>query len=207
MKITEAGSDLAFIKYGKSKVKGMTTYISILRGINVGGQKKILMSDLKALYEGLGFKEVITYIQSGNVIFNVVDSISDGQAAEMIKQALYQKIRFEVPVLVRTSLEMQTTQRINPFIENKSLDIDKMHVTFLGELPNEENLKHIKKYDYTPDLFHITGKDVFLYCPNGYGTTKLSNSFFESKLKVSATTRNWRTVNTLVEIATNIKSR
>jgi uncharacterized protein (DUF1697 family) len=77
-----------------------------------------------------------------------------------------------------------------------------MHVTFLAELPEEKYFEAIRKFDYPPERFEIVGKDIFLYCPNGYGTSKLSNSFFENKLKVSATTRNWRTVNTLVEIAT-----
>jgi uncharacterized protein (DUF1697 family) len=179
----------------------MTTYISILRGINVSGAKKIVMSDLKTLYEELGFKEVTSYIQSGNVIYQAEGIITGEQAAEMIKHAVFQKYQFDVPVLVRKLREMQTILRTNPFLEDKSLDIGKLHVTFLSELPKEEYLASIKKYNYSPDLFFIAGKDVFLYCPNGYGTTKLSNSFFEDKLKVSASTRNWRTVNMLVEIA------
>jgi len=179
----------------------MKTYISILRGINVGGARKILMSELKALYEGLGFSDVTTYIQSGNVIFQAKDKMSDEQAAVMIKRAIFHKYAFDVPILVRTADEMQTTQRINPFLANKSLNIEKLHVTFLAEFPKEEYLASIKRFDYSPDQFVITGKDVFLHCPNGYGTTKLSNNFIENKLKVSATTRNWKTVNTLVEIA------
>jgi uncharacterized protein (DUF1697 family) len=204
----------------KSKVRrntkddfwAMTTYISILRGFNVGGAKKILMSDLKAIYEGLGFSEVTTYIQSGNVIFQAADHISDEQASVTIKQTIFQKYGFDVPVLVRTIDEMIKTQRINPFLGNRAINVEKtqgrasLHVTFLAELPKQEYLESIKKYDYPPDQFVIVGKDVFIYCPNGYGKTKLNNEFFESKLKVSASTRNWRTVNTLVEIANSIKS-
>lgn len=184
----------------------MTTYISILRGINVSGAKKILMNDLKALYEGLKFSMVTTYIQSGNVIFQAADNISDEEATARIKQAIFQKYNFDVPVLVRTADEMKTTQRINPFLDNKNLNIEKLHVTFLAELPKQEYLVSIKGFNYSPDQFVIIGKDVFLHCPNGYGTTKLSNSFFENNLKISATTRNWRTVNAMVEIATKIKS-
>jgi uncharacterized protein (DUF1697 family) len=184
----------------------MTTYISILRGINVGGQKKILMSDLKLLYEDLGFENVTNYIQSGNVIFQAVDHITDKQAAEKIKQAILQKYAFDVTILVRTADEMLTTRRINPFMENKEINIEKLHVTFLAEMPQSEYLTSIKKFDFSPDQFVIIGKDVYLYCPNGYGKTKINNDFFETKLKLSASTRNWRTVCTLVDIATNIKS-
>jgi uncharacterized protein (DUF1697 family) len=184
----------------------MTTYISILRGINVGGTKRILMSDLKALYEESGFKKVTNYIQSGNIIFQAVDHISDKQVAEKIKQAIFQSYRFEVPVLVRTVEEMKATQTINPFLEKEKVNLEKLHVTFLAESPKQECLDVIMKFDYSPDQFVIVGRDVFVYCPNGYGKSKISNDLFESKLKVSATTRNWRTVCTLVDIATNIIS-
>jgi uncharacterized protein (DUF1697 family) len=179
----------------------MTTYISILRGINVGGSKKILMKDLKTLYEELGFEKVTNYIQSGNVIFQAEDHLTDIQAAEKIKQLIFEKYAFNVQVLIRTIEEMLKTQRINPFLENKAIDIEKLHVTFLAEIPKPEYLESIKKYDYSPDQFGIVGKDVFVYCPNGYGRTKINNEFFESKLKVSASTRNWRTVCSLVEMA------
>lgn len=184
----------------------MTTYISILRGINVGGQKKILMKDLKELYEELGFEKVTNYIQSGNVIFRATDHITDIQAAEKIKQSIFQKYAFDVTILVRTAGEMLTTRRTNPFLENKEINIEKLHVTFLAEAPQPEYLTSIKKFDFSPDQFVIIEKDVFLYCPNGYGKTKINNDLFETKLKVSASTRNWRTVCTLADIATNIKS-
>lgn len=183
----------------------MQTFISILRGINVSGQKKILMADLKALYEeNLGFKDVKTYIQSGNVIFKTEDgkTASDQELAHKIEKAIAEKYNFQVPVLVRTVDEMKKTLAGNPFIkENKNIETDKLHVTFLAEEPAKANLEAIKTLDYSPDKFIISGKDVFLYIPDKYGETKLSNKFFETKLKVSATTRNWKTVNKLVELA------
>ena len=177
----------------------MTTYISILRGINVSGHKKILMSDLKSLYEEAGFKNVSTYIQSGNVIFQFPEEISNEQIEVKIRQAILQKYRFDVPVIVRTVNEMQKTCRNNPFLGKIEINIEKLHVTFLAELPKQELLSAINKYDYTPDKFVIIWKDVILYCPNGYGETKLSNTFFENKLHVTATTRNWKTINKLAE--------
>lgn len=185
----------------------MQTFISILRGINVSGQKKILMADLKALYENLGFKEVKTYIQSGNVIFkteNKKASSSDIDIAKKIEQAIFEKYNFQVPVIVRTAAEMKKTIAANPFLkDDNNIEADKLHVTFLAEEPAQKNLETIKSFDFSPDRFEIIGKDVFLYIPDKYGDTKLSNKFFETKLKVSATTRNWRTVNNLMELAGN----
>jgi uncharacterized protein (DUF1697 family) len=84
------------------------------------------------------------------------------------------------------------------------IDIEKLHVTFLEKVPGQIELDNTKKHDYTPDKFIIAGREVFLYCPGGYGKSKLSNNFFENKLKVKATTRNWKTVNKLVESAEGI---
>ncbi len=96
---------------------------------------------------------------------------------------------------------MENILSINPFLKQSDINIDKLHITFLSETPEKEKLKSIAQFDYAPDKFMIIGKEVFLYCPINYGETKLSNKFFENKLNVSATTRNWKTVNKLVELA------
>jgi uncharacterized protein (DUF1697 family) len=176
----------------------MQTYISILRGINVSGHKLIKMADLKALYESLGFKEVITYIQSGNVIFKAEKK---GDLAAIIGKKIQDKYKFEVPILVRKVEEIKHVSETNPFLKEKGIDKEKLHVTFLREAPSKTNLDAIKKIDHSPDRHIVIDREVFLYCPGGYGNTKLSNSFFESKLKVQATTRNWKTINKLVELA------
>lgn len=178
----------------------MEKYISILRGINVGGQRKIPMADLKSLYEDLGFKEVITYIQSGNVIFES-NKISVKVLEQMIEKKINETFNLIVPVVIRQIREMKNILTINPFVKMKGIDIDKLHITFLDEIPGQEVLININKYDYSPDKFIIKEKEVFLYCPGGYGKTKLSNNFFENKLKLKATTRNWKTVNKLVELS------
>ena len=177
----------------------MQKYISILRGVNVGG-RKVPMANLKSLYEDLGFKEVITYIQSGNVIFKA-DKTSGQTLEKIIEKKINEIFNMAVPVIIRRVREMKNVLANNPFLKMKGIDINKLHVTFLEKLPGQNELDNTKKYDYTPDRFIIAGREVFLYCPGGYGKTKLSNNFFESKLKVHATTRNWKTVNKLVEIA------
>jgi len=179
----------------------MQTFISILRGINVSGQKKMLMSELKALYEGLKFKEVITYIQSGNVLFKSEKNLSDLELAAKIEKAIYKKYGFEVPVIIRTKNEIQNIITVNPFLKEKNIEVKRLYVTFLSETPAKENIESAKNFDSSPDQFFIIGKEAYLCVSNGYGETKLSNNFFEKKLKVNATTRNWNTVQKLLELA------
>jgi len=177
------------------------TFIAILRGINVSGQKKILMTDLKALYESLEFTDVTTYIQSGNVVFKNGGKISDLGLAKKIETAIEKKYNFQVPVIIRNIEELEKIISNNPFLKEKNIAIEKLHVTFLSRAPNENNIKGIENIDFSPDRSFIIGKEVFLHIPESYGETKLSNKFFENKLKVTATTRNWKTVNKLFEIA------
>ncbi len=179
----------------------MQTFISILRGINVSGQKKILMADLKALYEKLKFTDVATYIQSGNVIFKTNEKLSDIEFAKKIEEAIHKKYDFEVPVIIRSEDEMKKIISQNPFVKEKNIDEKKLHVTFLSEIPDKKNVESTVNMDFLPDRFIIIGKEIFLYVPNGYGETKISNNFFEKKLKVKATTRNWNTTNKLSQMA------
>ena len=181
--------------------KKMQKFISILRGINVIGQKKILMTDLKSLYEKLKFKDVSTYIQSGNVVFKSEETLTDLELAQKIEKAIYKKYNFQVPVIIRREEELKKIILSNPFLKEKNIDLKKLHVTFLGEIPAKTNIESIKNLDFSPDQFSIAGKEIYLHIPESYGETKLSNNFFEKRLKVSATTRNWNTVNKLYEMA------
>lgn len=182
----------------------METFISILRGINVSGHKKVEMAALKALYEELGFEVVTTYIQSGNVIFKSRKNVSENEQITAIERAILAKYGFEVPVIVRSLEEMKQVVLNNPFVKENDIDVEKLHVTFLAAIPEGVKTDAIKNLDYSPDKFIIDGKEIFLYCPGGYGITKLSNNFFENKLKVTATTRIWKTVNKLIELATKV---
>ncbi|MEO9144034.1 MAG: DUF1697 domain-containing protein [Ginsengibacter sp.] len=177
----------------------MQIFISILKGINVGGQKRILMADLKTLYESLQLKDVITYIQSGNVVFKSDGTFPDIEIAKKIEKAIDVKYGFQVPVIIRTKKELQKIISDNPFLKNKSIDVKKLHVTFLSGKPFKINVESIEETNFSPDEFVIQGKEIYLHIPESYGETKLSNNFFEKKLKVSATTRNWNTVNKLLE--------
>lgn len=177
----------------------MKTYLAILRGINLGGHKKITMTDLKSLFEDLNCTQVRTYIQSGNVVFNQV-VVNQEEQIRQIEKKIFDRYGFQVPVLIRTQTELDEIVQQNPFLKEKDIEIDKLHVTFLAVTPSDTNQAKINGLQFGSDRFIISGKDVYVYCPGGYGNTKLSNIFFENKLKVTATTRNWRSVNELLKI-------
>jgi uncharacterized protein (DUF1697 family) len=178
----------------------MQTYISILRGINVSGQKLIKMSDLQELFSALGYKNIKTYIQSGNVIFQSTKKNTAALATE-ISKAITANYQFTVPVLVKSKQEIEETIKHNPFVKRTNIDLSKLHVTFLSATPDAALVSKIADINYDDDEFIVDENIVYLHCPKTYGNTKLSNNYFENKLKVTATTRNWKTVNELFSIA------
>jgi uncharacterized protein (DUF1697 family) len=127
----------------------------MLRGINVG-QKKVLMSDLRVLYEVLGFTNITTFIQSGNVIF---ESNSSPDLSAAIEQKLFERYHFTVPVIIRTLSEVQTLLTHNSFLAEESIEINNLHVTFLADLPSPEMVNKIKEVDYTSDRPYSCFKD------------------------------------------------
>ena len=175
----------------------MTTYISILRGINVGGNRKILMADLKKIYSNLKFKNISTYIQSGNVVFDSPNSNEKSIIEETLQKAIYNAYGFEVQVIVRTANELIDIFNKNPFLSNDNLVPKKLYLSFLKEEPSKDKLLNISQIDTSPDLYSISGKDIFVYCNSKFSDCKLTNLFFERKLKVTATTRNWNTITKL----------
>ena len=174
-------------------------YIAILRGINVGGNRKVPMAELKAACQKASFQNVRTYIQSGNVIFDAEEQEPSGLEVK-IQEIIAETFGFDVPVIVRSVEEWFESINNNPFWKEKDADIDRLHLTFLKDLPTQEKLEKIKTIIFPPDKFEIIGKDVFVFCSAGYSDSKLTNSFFESKLKIPATTRNWKTVMKLNEL-------
>ena len=178
----------------------MHTYIALLRGINVNGQKMISMEKLRALLEDLDLTGVTTYIQSGNVVFQSMPA-KHFVLEKKIKGAIQDVFGFSVPVFVKTRDEWQEIISTNPFVGRKNIDESLIHVTFLSDMPNQSVVDEMLAGEYGDDECVFSGKNVYLYCPNGYGKTKLSNSFFEKKTKLIATTRNWKTILKLLELA------
>ncbi|KGL64227.1 DUF1697 domain-containing protein [Polaribacter sp. Hel1_85] len=171
----------------------MKTYIILLRGINVSGKNKIPMAELRNLLNDLGFQNVQTYIQSGNIILESEKSKS--VICQEIKEAIKGKFGFEVPVLARTIPEWKKAIANYPFpIDNTKI----VAFVFLNRKIYETkiNVKGIHNDEYL-----IDNDMVYIYCPTGFAKTKLSNNLFERKLNVTATTRNYNTTLKLLELA------
>ena len=180
----------------------MAVFVSMLRGINVIGHNRIKMKDLRELYKTLDMKKVRTYLQSGNVIFDSNEQ-NPNILKEIIEKGLKKAFGFEVKALLRTTEELKTTIDNNPFLTESNIDPEKLYVTFLSSPLDSTRLKNLPANQNKNDRFIISNEEIYLQCPNGYGRTKFSNDFFEKKLKLTATTRNWKTVNALLEMARN----
>jgi len=175
----------------------MKTYISMLRGINVSGQNKIRMEELREYYESLAFKNVRTYLQSGNVIFETIgmdEAILGFQIVEVVQKCF----GFSVQVFIRRPEDFERILTQNPFLRE---DTSQLYVTFLHQFPTQEASSGLKIPENSLDQFSIGEREIFLFCPSSYGKTKLNNNFFERKLNLAATTRNWNTVKALYGMA------
>ncbi|NLR90232.1 DUF1697 domain-containing protein [Flammeovirga agarivorans] len=166
-------------------------YVCLLRGINVGGKRKILMADLKELITKLGVKEVTTYIQSGNVVFNSGTELNEKEFENTLQQKIKEHYDFDVPVMLINEVDYRDIISKQPFNQD---DINKLHVGFLGDLPLDENITHLSEVDAKEDRFEVKKKALYLYCEGKYHQTKLTHAIMERRLKVDVTVRNWKTV-------------
>ncbi|MCA6364303.1 MAG: DUF1697 domain-containing protein [Bacteroidetes bacterium] len=178
----------------------MTTYIALLRGINVSGKRLIKMDALKTLCTSLGFEHVQTYIQSGNIVFQTTQK-KTAVLQDTLRIALETAFGFEVPVCIKTSTELTQIITQNPFTSNPSFNPEHLHITFLHSPTDHTLLSKIDREKFLPDEFTLIGEAIYLHCPKGYGHTKLTNTFFENKLKQPCTTRNLKTCLTLQQMA------
>jgi uncharacterized protein (DUF1697 family) len=176
----------------------MTAYVAMLRGINVGGHAKVSMTDLRSAFSDLGYGEVRTYIQSGNVLFDTSASAAKLQPA--LEHGLEARLGLSIKVVVRSRAQLGRIIDSNPLASGKR-DRTKLHVTFLGSKPAASRSSAPDAHAFLPDEFRVAGQEVYLYCPGGYGRTKLNNTFFERALGVTATTRTWKTVTTLATMS------
>jgi uncharacterized protein (DUF1697 family) len=173
----------------------MKTYIALLRGINVGGHKKILMFDLRSHMETAGFTKVQTYIQSGNIVFQASERAG---ISEKISEMIQDEYQFEVPVIVKTASEIASILSHCPFSEDKK---EKSYFILVKENPSEENIKEANILSSPEEEFYITDHCVYIHYAKGAGDAKLGINFFEKKLKVKATARNYRTMVKLLALA------
>lgn len=163
------------------------------------------MADLRGLLTKKGLKNIQTYIQSGNVIFESDENPTG--LSKNISTYIYKEFQFEVPVLITTALKFEYALKNNPFIEKDSeVDTKKLYVTFLSSTPTNENAEILSELDFFPDRFILKGDLIFSLFPNGPGRSKMNLNIFEKRLKVSATSRNWNTVNKLYLLSSESKT-
>jgi uncharacterized protein (DUF1697 family) len=196
----DGGASLPVQNKMKDSSRTPCTYIALLRGINLGGHKIVKMDQLRKTFEELGFADVKTYIQSGNVVFKAPAQIS-AKLAKRIEEKILSQFGFPVPVVIKTAVEIGEVISSNPLLKEKGIDPAKLHVTFLACEPDKSALKALDATEVAPDQFRCSAQAVYLHCPNGYHATKLGNNVLEKMLKVGTTTRNWNTVNKLWEMA------
>ena len=173
--------------------------VALLRGINVGGKHLVPMRDLAAVFEAAGCTAVETYIQSGNVVFTPPARGAKTIAGEL-GAAIAARFGFEVPVVVRTAGELSAVVRDNPFLR-PSGETQDLHVLFLADAPAAARVSALDPARSPPDEFAVRGREIYLRCPAGVGHTRLTNTYFDSKLATSSTGRNWRTVLKLLSLA------
>ncbi len=175
-------------------------YIALLRGINIGPHKRMKMEKLRASCEALGFKNVQTYIQSGNVVCQA-GKLSSASAAKKIEAQIVKDFGFSADVIARTGEEMEQIVSRNPLLKEPGVDVAKLHVVFLSETPSAESIKKLEAIVKAPDKVRHKGKEIYFYFPNGVSGSSIWKHNLDRVLGTSGTMRNWRTVNTLFEMA------
>ncbi len=177
----------------------MARYVALLRGINVGGNKKVPMARLRELLEGLGYTDVATLLQSGNAVFTSKEK-KPALLARRIEAALAEEFGFEVPVLVRTRDELAAAIQANPLPGAEEAP-SQFLVTFLSDVPDPQRLQALDPAADLPDEFRVVGREIYARFPNGIRDSKLAVVLGGTRLGVTPTARNWSTVTKLLELA------
>ena len=175
----------------------MTVYVALLRGVNVGGHNRLPMATLRAVATGCGFGDVQTYIQSGNAVFT--SRLGVAKVATTLHDAILAETGVDSRVVVRTAPDLATVVNDNPFLA-RGADEKMLHVVFLYE-ESTPTVEAVDAPQYAPDEVAVIGTHAFLHTPNGLGRSKIAAEPMIRKLGLHGTTRNWRTVTTLAEMA------
>ncbi len=178
----------------------MPVLISLLRGVNVGGHRQVKMEDLRSIYESLGFKDVQTYINSGNVLFKTM-ARDPGPLRRRIEDAIESACGFRSDVVLRTPADLKDVIDRNPFAARSDLDARKLAIHFLANEPSAEARRRATAIDPSPEELHIHPRELYIYYTNGMARPKLSLAAIEKALQTSGTSRNWNTVRKLLELA------
>ncbi len=177
----------------------MHTWAALLRGVNVGGRARVPMGELTEVLGSLGHENIVTYIQSGNVVFHgrSGDRAAVGAALE---QAIAERFGLSVTVMLRTPAELGAIARANPFPAAEKTPA-KLHVVFLDGVPDAPAVAALDPERSAGDRFAVSGSEIYLELPSGAGRTKLTLDWFERRLGVRGTARNWNTLVKLIELS------
>lgn len=174
-------------------------YVALLRGINVAGQKRVPMAELKKVFESLKYKDIATYIQSGNVVFSCEAGETEPMVAA-IEKAIHRKFGFEVQVVVRTQKDWPKILKGNPYTAEAKNDPKFLNVLMLAAQPKTPKLDELETYCQNGEKFTLKGSELYIYYGAGAGKSKLVLGVIEKKLGTSGTARNWLTMQTLAEM-------
>jgi uncharacterized protein (DUF1697 family) len=172
--------------------------VALLRAVNVGGRNRIAMARLRELLEGLGYGEVRTHLQSGNAVFTAIGT-SPERLAQEIERGLAAEIGLAAKVLVRSRGELERAIAANPLLD-VARDNSRLLVTFLSGAPDRDAVGELVPAEFEPDVFAVGEREVYTWYPDGVRATRLSNAFWERRLGLVATGRNWNTVTRLLEL-------
>jgi len=184
----------------------MPVLISMLRGVNLGPHNRIKMDALRAVYESLKLEDPRSYVQSGNVIFRTKEKNSP-QLAKKIQGAIQKNFGCSPEVILRTPDEMRKAVAANPFPERAKEEPGKVLLTFLAAEPPREAEGNLEKFKGLPEELHLSGRELYIYFPNGAGRSKLPWSAVEKLLKVTGTARNWNSVLAMLQIAQEMEGK
>ncbi|WP_433498374.1 DUF1697 domain-containing protein [Sphaerimonospora sp. CA-214678] len=173
----------------------MDRCVALLRGINVGTKQRIAMADLRALFAGLGYTDVKTHLQSGNVVFGGADG--ESEAAARVEAAIQRELGLTVRCLVRGRDELAEVVERNPLGE-VATDPAMHLVTFLSDRPDPARYADLDAAWYAPETYVVGEREIYVWCPDGVRNAKLIHSFWEKRLGLTATARNWNTVTKLL---------
>ena len=180
----------------------MGTYVALLRAVNLGPRNRVQMPALRQLCDDLGYSDVVTYIQSGNVVLR-----SPARSAAAIERAMAAAIEKElglaITVIVRSKADLAKVVAGNPF---PKAEPNRLHVAFLDAKPAVARVRALEAFDAGADEVSVRGREAYLHTPKGYGVSKLSAAFIEKQLQVVATARNWNSVTKLLDLASGASS-
>jgi uncharacterized protein (DUF1697 family) len=184
----------------------MNVYVALLRGINVGGHNKVPMNDLRILFAELGYQDIITYIQSGNIVFKA-EAKDQASIEKAIKQRISEKFSLNIEVIVKSIEELSRILNENPFKETNLATGEKIYLAIFSESPSNDSIKKLNNVNGKGDKILVDDKTAYILCKKGYSETVYGSNFIEKTLGVIATTRNLKTMQKLAMMAESLASK